>query len=206
MKFKTVILTTITLFLLPSLTYAVFFNKHTSSNNTFSATTLDSEIESEFEQPVTIYLSYKDPQSFSFVLTNIGQLTTANSFQAVKITNEELASKINVVATLDEIETIYKGPLDKLEAIDYLKQKPKESNKIYFTLEISKEDLEETAGMELDFVVRNHAGQYSGIQNYGFFDKEDIHVKVINPLPIVLPLKNPLSIEENIVEKILNNE
>lgn len=206
MKLKVAILTTLSILLVPTLTYAIFFDKHTSSNNTFSATTLDSEIVTEFEQPITIYLTYKEPQTFSFALTNIGQLPTINSFQMVKLTDEKFASVIHVIVILDEKETIYKGPLTELLATDYLTQNKKDSNKISITFEILKEDLEQTAGKELDFVIRHHAGQYSGIQNYGFFDKEDIHVKIINPLPAptVIPFSSIKNID--IVEQILNNE
>jgi glycerophosphoryl diester phosphodiesterase len=208
MKFKTVITTIITLFILPPLTYAVFFDKHTSPNNTFSATTLDSEINTTLKQETKFELLPDKEITYSFSLTNIGELNTYNSIEIVKITDEKFASKIFSTVVLDEIDTIYKGPLNEMNIENYIKQNKKDTNKLAFSFTITEKDYDSTAGQQLEFVVVNNARQFEKISDTGFYDKESVHIILENTKvpPLIIPFPIVKTESVNIFEEILNNE
>jgi predicted ribosomally synthesized peptide with SipW-like signal peptide len=106
MKLKTILIAICVVIVLPTTVFAFFKDTHTSSGNTFSATTLDTEIETGYEQPIINELTYEKEVSISFALYNTGKLNTQNRISIPKITNEKFASKIQLAVILDGTETI----------------------------------------------------------------------------------------------------
>lgn len=185
MKLKVGILTILSILLLPTLTYAVFFDKETSSNNTFSATTLDTnlspstKIEKQIEETEV---------EISLVLTNTGSLSTQNRLQITDISNISFASKIWTEVFLGSSTTsIYSGYLDSLLLAAYLTLTSTQANQIRFTFSISPSDYLATPEETVTFKIQNYAWQTTLPYGSGFFDKEDVEIQLTNPLPAPSP-------------------
>jgi len=178
MKNKIIYALTI-LILLPTVAYAVLFDKEISTTNTFSATTLDAQM-----SPSTwLELDIADPnqRAIQFTLENIGQLKTSNNIYIQNISNLSFSNLIDAEVKLDGVSK-YTGVLTNLTISDYLDQNIGQTNNIVITLTISSDDLETTAGQELEFGIVNKSYQFNGNPNSGFFDKELRYIKITNSI------------------------
>ena len=164
---------------IPSLTYALFVDRIPSTGNTFTSTTLETNIVPEFTPPIVRTLTYEQPISFSFALYNIGELQSKNNIYVVDISNSELASVIDVQVILDDTTTIYTGKLDTLLINSYLTQNNGDSNKVSFRFSISETDYNNALNKDLSFRIQNHAWQSTLEYGKGFFDNEYIEVNFI---------------------------
>jgi hypothetical protein len=200
MTFKTIVITVWILIVVPTMTYALFIDTHSSKGNTFSATTLETNSTTEFPTPIVRKITPEEKIVFSFKLYNVGKLDTQNTLYIAKNNNKDFLSLIWVDVILDETKPIYSGYLDKMEIPSYLIQPVGGANAISFTFSISEEHYNESPEEEVRFVIRNHAWQTTLPYGSGFFDNEDIDVTLTNPLP--LPLRTPA---ENIFEIKIEN-
>lgn len=167
--------------IVPTMTYGLFFDTTTSSGNTFSVSTLQTNIETEFKTPIIRNITPDEKVSFSFSLFNTGELQTINSISLSKINNPKFGSFIQTDVYLDETKLIYSGTLDKLDIPKYLVQNQKDSNKISFIFTISKEDYESTYSESVKFIIKNHAWSSDLLDGQGFYDDEFIDTALINP-------------------------
>jgi hypothetical protein len=181
MKLKTILISLWVLVILPTMTYALFFDTETSVGNTFSSSTLETSISPEFPLPIIRDISFKEKISFSVILTNTGQLDTQNSIFVPKLNNEKFSSVIETEVRLNEKE-IFKGYLNELNISQYLKQHSKQTDKISFIFSISEENYNKTPAESVKFVIQNHAWQTSMIFGKGFYHNQEIDVALINPL------------------------
>lgn len=212
MKFRIIVIAIWMLIIVPTMTYGLFIDTEISTGNTFSATTLDTEINPEFTPPIIRKITYEEDFTFSFKLNNNGKLDTINNLSLSKIDNEKFAPLITVIVELDSVGIIYKGPLDKLEINEYLVQTAGQGNAISLTFSITKEDYFNTPEESVKILIQNHAWQSTLPYGSGFFDNEYIDVALINPL-IILPIipigsvaditpYNPLTILEETIENV----
>ncbi|MHC1716739.1 MAG: hypothetical protein AB9915_02560 [Candidatus Dojkabacteria bacterium] len=188
MKLKTILIAIWIVIVLPTTVFAFFKDTHTSSGNTFSATTLDTNLTPSYPSPIIREILYggtpEQTVEFSFILTNTGSLNTQNRLQAIDISNPSFASKIWLEVTMDETTPLYSGYLDSFIKNSYLIQIPTQVNKVGFTFSISETNYLATPEQTVTFKMQNHAWQTTLPYGSGFFDNEYIELQLTNPLTI----------------------
>lgn len=180
MKIKPIIISIWILIIIPTLTYGVFIDKETSSNNSFSATTLDTTLVPSQTLPIISNITNTQSVQFSSTLTNIGSLNTQNTLTVENITNTTFSSKIWLHVTLDDSTILYSGYLNSFINNSYLTQIPTQSNKISFTFSISETDYQATPKETISFNIVNHAWQTTLPYGNGFSDNETLEIQLTN--------------------------
>ncbi len=185
MKFRTIVIAIWILIVVPTMAYGLFMDSETSTGNSFSATTLDTQLTPELTSPV-LNITYELPfPSTSFMLTNTGQLTTNNVLTIVEVSNPTFAFLINVEVKLDDTTTIYNGPLNLLNiSTSYLTQIVGQTNKLGFTFSMLETDYTSTPQESVTFKLKNHAWQDTLPFGSGFFDNEYMEITLSNPSEI----------------------
>ena len=200
MRLKTILIAIWVVVILPTTVFAFFKDTHTSTDNFFSATTLDTRLTPSNPSPIVRNILYggtpEQKVEFSFILMNTGGMNTQNRLQAINISNPTFASKISVEVILDDITSLYSGDLNSLLTNSYLTQIPSQTNKIGLTFTISEANYLATPQESVSFRLQNHAWQTNQTYGNGFFDNEYVDVQITNNLPI--PQPSPLL--ENFVE------
>jgi hypothetical protein len=187
MKLKTILVSIWVLIIVPTMTYALFIDTETSVGNTFSATTLQTQLTPE-AIPVELDIKHEVPfVSTSFTLTNIGQLNTVNSLSIQGITNPAFADKITVQVVLDETTTIDTVALSSLNIFDYLFQNVGQTNKVGFIFSISEDNYNATPQESVTFTIKNYARQSGMAFGNGFFDNKSMSITINNPLVAPTP-------------------
>jgi len=182
MKIKTFLISIWVLILLPTMTYSLFVDTETSVGNTFSASTLVTNLYPEFPEVIEKELISNGEVTFIVKLNNTGELDTQNSISIPMINNKEFASLIKTEVRLNDNEIIYQGLLHELDIPKYLIQQPGQGDELKFIFFISEEDFKNTPEEFVNFKIQNHAWQTSMPSGNGFFHDQEIDVALVNPL------------------------
>ncbi len=179
LKIRTILAIIWTIFLLPSMAYAIFIDKHYSNKNEFQATTLETHIETD--RGTTTIKEKINPEgkiTFVVLIQNIGEIDTLNSMHIAKIDNEKFASLIHTQVFLDYSNLIYEGPLNEFKLDEYAKHPTNYGNKLQFILTISKDNYNDTPEKTLNLVIQNHAWDMELKPSEGFFDNEYLNITI----------------------------
>ena len=184
MKLKTVLIAIWVLMIVPTMTYGLFFDTKTSQGNSFSASTLKTNLTPEKPSPVQLeFENIEEFPSTSFILTNTGQLTSRNTLSIENISNSSFVYKISINIELDETIPLYSGLLTSINIPDYLVQNSGQVNKVGFIFSISESDFDTTKGESVTFDVKNYAWQSTLPFGSGFSDSKSMRIVITNPLP-----------------------
>jgi hypothetical protein len=201
MKIKPITITLLIL-LIPSIALAVFLDTETSNGNTFSATTLDTEIS---PNTFDIDISIPSNRETRFVLTNIGDLPVSNNIKIINISNLPFAQSIDVLLKTGST-TIYQGPLNLLTKSNYLNLNSNQNTEL--TMIFNPLDIATYDQQTLQFTIINHSYIQGGSPDQGFYDNEYIDFNIFNT-----PIRENRSVENifapneeiNILNQLIDN-
>lgn len=190
----------IILFLAPIAVYATFFDTEISTNNIFTADTLDITFRTNNGTNLDLDSSNLN-YNISTTLKNIGNLPNINNQRYVYVSgDEQLASKINLTVNIGST-SIYGGLL-KDYTLGNLHLAKDESMDILYGISISTEDLGNTNGETLTFKIQDIANQQGLIYPKGFNDVESIQFTLTTPIQSI-GTQQTEPIVTNIVDLIL---
>lgn len=191
------------LILVPTMVVAYYKDKETSNENTFTASTLDTEINPHSSE--TIELLRNNSVTFTTTITNIGQLTTSNNQILLNSDNSQLANTIEMTVTAGST-TVYTGNISGFTISNYLTQTNGQSTTLKYTFFISSEDYDSNPSSTLNLTIRNTAWHQGVTPGIGFSDSEDIQIELENSTPFLTPtlLLSPVTAFETPAENLID--